>query len=538
MGRPLRSLRSPHPALRASAGCIVSYCPIASALGSQALATGGNCIDAAVATAFGLAVTYPQAGNIGGGGFLIAHLPERGDHALDYRETAPRKLTMEHLVDGHGLIGDRNVFGAYAVGVPGTVAGLGEAHRRFGRLGWDRLVAPAIALAERGVWLTSRQASYLELYHAELSRAESTRRQFTGGDRPLLPGTLFVQEALGRTLRRIAEQGPDEFYRGETARLIASEIARSGGVLDEEDLAGYRPVWRAPATLDALSHRLLCPPLPSAGSRVLRLSLALVESLGVRALPAGSVERLAWLARIFRWAYSQRRATAGDPDHLPPELLAEDLAAPRLDRARFEARERELAAPQPRSLSAGADNTTHFCVLDSEGGAVSNTYSLNILFGSKLTVSGAGFLLNSSVDDFSLGHANWYDLDDGDHNRIAPGRRAASSMTPSLLLRDGKVAMVVGASGGPRIPTVLTQVMLSVLGDGTAIDDAVREPRLHHQLRPDLTCVERRMPEPIAEALSRRGRVERVPNLGIVAGIRLGEDGELQAALDGRFMLE
>jgi gamma-glutamyltranspeptidase/glutathione hydrolase len=532
-----RSLRSPHPLLSADAGCVVSYCPFASALGSRVLAEGGNAIDAAVATALGLAVTYPQAGNLGGGGFMTVHGPRGEDHVLDFRETAPRKLRLEHFVGERGLIEDRNVFGAFAVGVPGTVAGLAAALERLGTFAWDRLVGLAVDLAERGIWLTSRQASYLALYTEALARWPSTRAQFTDDGRPLLPGTLFVQRDLARTLRRLADEGPRAFYEGEIARLIAAEVARGGGVLDAEDLAAYAPVWRTPEVLEFAGRSVVTTPLPSAGGPVLHAILSFAEALGLARLPAGSIERYDLFARILRVAYALRDR-AGDPDHLPDRAPACEV----LDARAFALAEQALAENPAGSLTPArprASNTTHFSVVDGAGGAVSCTYSLNTLFGCKVAVTGAGFLLNSSVDDFSLGLANWYDLEQGENNCLGPGHRAVSSMCPTVVTRGGRVEMILGASGGPRIPTVIAHLLLSVLCDRVAVDDAVRSPRVHHQHRPNILYVEKRLPESTLLGLRARGHaVERALNLGIGALIHLGPDGELSAALDPRFMVE
>jgi gamma-glutamyltranspeptidase/glutathione hydrolase len=522
--------------LRPEEGCVVSYCPIASALGSRVLAEGGNAVDAAVATALGLAVTYPQAGNLGGGGFLLVY--QRGEcHALDYRERSPAKIRYEHFERSPLPPEERTVLGALPVAVPGTVAGLALALERFGRFGWDRLVSLAIDLAEHGMWLTNRQASYLSLYHQALSRFETTRALFTDRGAPPKPGTLFVQADLGRTLRTLAEEGPRAFYEGSVARLITAEMRRSGGMLDEEDLAAYRARWRSPQAITFAGRLVVTPPLPSAGGFVLRTVLALAESLGLAQSRPHSPERLDLLARLMRVAYAKRRELPGAEEDDRQEAAEPEMPLGALPEGFAALEQAALADPAPfpeRSM-----NTTHFSVLDCDGGAVSNTFSLNTLFGSKLAVGGAGFLLNNTLDDFHLGGANWHDLVQGPSHELAAGRRPLSSMAPTLLLHDGRVEGVLGASGGPRIPTVLAQLVVALVCDGESVDQAVRAPRIHHQQQPRFLYAEKRLPEPLVEALRARGHeVERAMNLGIAAAIHLGAEGELSAALDQRFMLE
>jgi gamma-glutamyltranspeptidase/glutathione hydrolase len=513
---------------------------MASAVGMALLEQGGNAVDAAVGTALALAVTYPQAGNLGGGGFMLVKMPGHEVVCLDYRETAPRAAVPEHFLASEL---EHSVEGARAVCVPGTVAGLAAALERFGRLPWSRVVAPAIELAERGIWLTTRQAGYLELHHEFLLRFPSTARYFTDGGRPYSPGTHLRQPDLAATLRALADEGPRVFYEGRVAELIVREIAAAGGMLDAADLAAYQARWRAPLVRRFLGSEVHSAALPGAGGLVALLSLGLAEGCGLYQLDADAPERLDLLARTFRVAFALRRELAGDPDHLDApglEAVAAHLASC-ADAGELERLERQFRRPLPDASTRSA-STTHLCVLDGDGAAVSNTFSLNTMYGSKLAVSGAGFLLNNSIDDFYIGaeRPNWYQLEHGARNRVAPGRRPASSMAPTLVTEGDHVRLVIGGSGGPRIPTLIAQAIVRLVANGASVAEALRAPRIHHQCWPDVLAVEQSLPEKLAAALRARGHnVTRVPLLGMGAAIsaRPGQE-TLGACLDGRFGLE
>lgn len=524
---------------------VVSYCPTASAVGTRVLLEGGNAVDAAVATGIALAVTYPQAGNIGGGGFMtIARTGDPEVYFLDYRETAPKAIRPAAFIDPDGRRSIRSVKGALPVGIPGTIAGFAEALRRFGTMGWDRLLGLSIDLAERGFWLTTRQAAYMNRYAHTFGDYASTRACFpsheAGG---YLPGTQFCQPELAQALRRLADAGPEDFYRGTTADCIVSQIAEDGGVLSHADLADYRAIWRPPYHCQFAGRSIYTAPLPSGGGLVIGAALGLLESSGFRDTPRASQERYAILARAFRVAFALRHRFAGDPDHLPEEVVdkvrafaeqsygANDLAE--LERAYVH---QDTALLEPLRLT----NTTHFSVLDAEGNAVSNTYSLNTLFGSKLVVGGCGFLLNNCLDDFRIGDdtPNWYGIIDGARNALAPERRAVGSMAPTIVRNPNSldVEMVIGGSGGPMIATLVTQIVAGVFGDQRALPEAVAEPRVHHQYLKAELKVEKRIPpekvlgidldnEPVVPALQ----------LGIAAGIHKNENGQLSSVLDNRF---
>ena len=516
-------------------GCVVSYCPIASAVGKRVLHEGGNAIDAAVAVALALTVTYPQAGNIGGGGFMMIHLDGGETHFLDYRETSPRNARAEQYADP-----ESSVLGAKAAGVPGTVAGLAEALSRFGRWSWDRILSLCIQLAETGTWVTARQGSAYQVYAPELERFPSTREAFFIAGHVPAPGHLLVSPDLARTFRDLAEEGPASFYQGRIAKLIEAEMKRGGGSLDLEDLAAYRPRWREPDRTPFRGHELITPPLPSTGGFVIKKTIDLIEGEGRRAVAFGTPEYYVLLARAFRAAYYRRQQIGYDPDHLDAEQAAQvaDLYGSKID---LDTIEQELISEQqgqPRHQTEGPGrSTTHFCVLDADGNAVSNTYSLNTLFGAKLVVSGAGFLLNNTMDDFYMGdqRANWYSLIDGDANFLRPNRRPATSMAPTILTHEGKVRLIIGGSGGPRIPTMVAQVLFAV--DELPLIEAMQAPRIHHQYTPNAVLHEPGVPSGILDVLTAAGfRLKEQRALGIGAGIKwLPDSNDLGACLDPRF---
>ena len=516
-------------------GCVVSYCPIASAMGKRVLSEGGNAIDAAVAVGLALTVTYPQAGNIGGGGFMMIHLDGGESHFLDYRETSPRKAHPDQYEEP-----DSSVAGAKAVGVPGTVAGMAEVLARFGTWSWDRVMSLCISLAETGTWVTTRQGAAYRVYESELERFPSTREAFFVAGRVPAPGHLMVHPELARTFRVLAEEGPDAFYRGRIAQMIETEIRRGGGLLDAEDLDAYRPVWRDPIRTPFRTHQLLTPPLPSSGGFVIKQTIDLIEGVGGDYLQYGSPEYAVLMTRAFRAAYWLRREIGLDPDHLSPEQATRiaDLYKYQID---LDTVEREIAemqlVAQPRQTEGPTRSTTHYCILDSDGNAVSNTYSLNTLFGAKLVVSGAGFLLNSSMDDFYMGdkRANWYSLVDGEANLLCGSRRPVSSMAPTMVTHDGRVRLLIGGSGGPRIPTMIAQILLGA--DELSLLEAMQVPRIHHQYTPDVVHFEPGTPAAILAALSVAGfRLREQRALGIGAGIKwLSDTNELGACLDPRF---
>ncbi len=485
---PPGSERWPHPETRAAFGAhamVASNSALASEAGLEILRAGGNAVDAAVAVGFALAVTYPYAGNLGGGGFMVVRMADGRAAALDYREVAPLAATRDMYVDPAGKLTDRSVEGHLASGVPGSVAGLDAALRRFGTLPLARVLEPAIRLAAEGFVVDSALSASLAENGDRLRRFAGRDLFFPGG-RVLAPGERLVQPDLARTLALIAAQGPKAFYDGPVAEALVAEMERGGGILTREDLRRYRPVWREPLVGTYRGHTLLAMPPPSSGGVTLIESLNILKALG--ALPAfGSPARAHRLAEAFRRAFVDRNEKLGDPDAVavPVRELTSKRYARRLARGVDLAR----AAATPRfDPKPEGTHTTHFSVVDSAGNAVATTTTINDGYGSGVWIPGGGFLMNDEMDDFSTqpGTPNLYGLVQGEANAIAPGKRMLSSMSPTIVLDPkGRVLMVLGAAGGPRIITVTAQVILNVVEHRMTLADALRAPRMHHQSLPD-----------------------------------------------------
>jgi gamma-glutamyltranspeptidase/glutathione hydrolase len=516
-----RSPVLPRPGAPRSQGLVVSDAPLATQVGVEILESGGNAMDAAVATAFALAVVYPQAGNLGGGGFLVARMHAAGgatggaasaaggpgltEAALDFRETAPAAATP----DMFAARPDDTQHGARASGVPGTVAGLYEAHRRFGRLPWNEVVVPAERLALDGFVVD-------EDYHRALAEDGATLHRWAASIQLLLPdgqppavGSHRSFPELAATLRRIAERGADGFYTGDTASLVVAEMGRLGGVITAADLAAYKAIWRDPLAFEYRGHRVLTTPLPS-GGLVLAMLCHLLEPYDLRAAGRGSPAELHLLAEALRRAFAARNSYLGDPDAGPGEvpvamLLSEEWAADQratISPERASVSDEIVPGPGLPPGGLGADggpsghtgHTTHLSVLDRDGNAVSLTTTLNDDFGSGVAVTGAGFLLNDEMDDFTSqpGRPNTFGLVQGAANAIAPGKRMLSSMCPIIVTdADGRLVLVAGAAGGPKIISAVFQVLSNVVDFGLDAPAAVAAPRLHHQHQPDRLLLER-----------------------------------------------
>lgn len=478
----------------AFAGCCASAFATAAAVatpdefGSRTamavLKHGGNAVDAAVATAFVLAVTYPEAGNLGGGGFMMIYAHGK-PRFLDYRETAPAAATRDMYLDSQGqVIADASTSGLRASGVPGTVAGLWAAHRRFGRLPWNSLVAPAIKLAREGFTVSAHLAQRTQ----EVRSGFNGRTNFDKYYAAVRAGETFSQPELAATLQRIAAQGAKGFYQGRTAQLVTAQMQRGGGLITAQDLARYRAVWRDPLLGRWHGYRLAAAPLPSSGGFALIQLLGMKDRLAYRfaGLAHNSTQYVHLIAEMEKRVFADRAEYLGDPDfiHVPMARL--------IDPAYIAQRAAEV---NPTAISplqsvrpglAEGMHTTHFSILDGEGNAVANTYTLNDWFGNGEVVEGAGFLLNNEMDDFSVkpGVPNLYGVVGGSANEIAPGKRMLSSMSPTIVLRDGKVAMVVGSPGGSTIFTSVFQTMVNIVEFGMTAQQAVAASRFHHQLLP------------------------------------------------------
>jgi gamma-glutamyltranspeptidase / glutathione hydrolase len=481
-----RSGEAPH-------AMVVSANPIASEVGRDILRQGGNAVDAAVAVGFALAVVHPSAGNIGGGGFMIIRTSDGKVQALDYRETAPGRASRDMYVNHRGNPTDLSITGALAAGVPGSVAGLVEAQRRFGKLPLRAVVGPAVALARDGFVIDSARSHSIDDDRERLYLFPASRAQFLPGGYAPAIGSRFRQPALARTLAAIRDRGAAGFYRGPVADLIVAEMARNGGIISRADLAGYQAIWREPVTIQYRGYTIYSMPPASSGGVTLAEILNIMEGFGPLP-PFGSPALLHREAEAMRRAFMDRNVLLGDPAFVPVPL------ARLLSKAHADSLRRQIdtlrATPTPKFETAtrqGA-STTHYSVVDAEGNAVSTTTTLNNGYGSALTVSGAGFLLNDEMDDFATapGKPNMYGLVQGEANAIQPGKRMLSAMTPSVVLDpDGKLFMVLGTPGGPRIITMVYHVISNVIDHQMPLAEAVAAPRTHHQALPDTIRVER-----------------------------------------------
>jgi len=471
----------------------------ASRIGLSILRRGGNAIDAAIAVGFALAVTHPSAGNIGGGGFMVVRLGDGTATTIDYRETAPAAATPDMYLDAAGEVTRDSLDGARAAGIPGTVSGFALAYERFGSLPWIELVMPAVVLARDGHALDEHHqqdlARALERMQSA-GQAQSVRYYQHPSGRPFDVGENWRQPELAATLQRIAEQGPRAFYEGELAQRMASEVQKAGGLWTAEDLRGYHAVERKPIVFDYLGHRIISMPPPSAGGVVLREILGASELLDARKHPWRSPEAMHIYIEAARRAYADRNYLLGDPDFA--DVPTARLTSADYIKARMSDIDPTRATPSSE-VSAGrlvvadeSHETTHYSVVDRHGNAVSNTYTLNTGFGSKLVIPGTGVLLNNEMDDFAAkpGTPNTYGLVQGERNRIEPRKRMLSSMTPTIVEKDGHLRAVVGTPGGPTITTTVAQIVRALIDYGVPLDEAVAAPRLHHQWMPDRVSVE------------------------------------------------
>ena len=513
----------------APSGMVVSAHRLASQAGVEVLRRGGNAVDAAVAVGYALAVVYPVAGNLGGGGFMTIRLADGRSTFLDFRETAPLAATERMYLDELGTPrAGASTLGHLAAGVPGSVAGLEYARERYGTLGREVLVAPAIALAERGFELTEGDVELLRLAAADLARDAAAAAIFLREGGPLPVGSRLVQTDLAATLRRVARDGPGGFYGGPVAAEIVQASRQGGGILAPEDLAGYRVRELAPITCDYRGYRLVSAPPPSSGGVTLCLALNVLEAYPLAEWGRDSVDYVHTVAEVLRRAFVDRNTRLGDPDFVAnptAELLDETHAAAL--RARIDpARAAESTALMPAANGREGEQTTHYSIVDSTGNAVSVTTTLNGPFGARVVAGSTGVLLNNEMDDFTVkpGVPNLFGLVQGTANAIAPGKRPLSSMTPTIVTRDDALVMVIGSPGGPRIITTVLQVILNLIDHRMGLADAIAAPRMHHQWLPDRLFVEAgRLSEETRAGLEARGhRVTEGRPWGHAAGILVG----------------
>jgi gamma-glutamyltranspeptidase/glutathione hydrolase len=472
----------------AAQAMVVSGSPIASQVGRDILERGGNAVDAAVAVGFALAVVHPEAGNIGGGGFMIIRPKDGRVQALDYRETAPELATRDMY---RAAAEDASVTGPLSAGVPGAVAGLTEAHRRYGRLPFSAVIEPSIRLANQGFVIDEYRSRSIADDSARLSLFPASQATFLPADRPPTPGSTFRQPELGATLEAIRDSGPAGFYRGWVAELLVAEMKRGGGLISREDLARYQAIWREPIEISYRGYTIYSMPPASSGGVTMGEILNIMEGFG--SLPAfGSAALMHREAEAMRRAFTDRNTYLGDPSFVrnPLDRLLSKQYASEL---RKQIGEQASVTPKFDPAARAGASTTHYSVIDAEGNAVSCTTTLNNSYGSAVTVTGAGFLLNDEMDDFatSPGEPNMYGLVQGEANAIAPGKRMLSAMTPSIVLDPGKrLQMVVGTPGGPKIITMVYHVISNMIDHRMSLADAVVAPRMHHQGLPDSLQVE------------------------------------------------
>jgi gamma-glutamyltranspeptidase / glutathione hydrolase len=535
-GRPQGASHAP---IRARHGMVGSADRFASEAGIEILRGGGNAIDAAAAVGFALAVTHPAAGNLGGGGFMVIRLADGGETAIDFRETAPGLATRDMFLDGRGdVVSERSLVGPLACGVPGSVAGLAHAQRKYGRLTLSAVMQPAIALARDGFEVSWDLADSLAGARQRFARFPASLKAFSRADgTPFGPGDRLRQPELARTLTLIAEQGPDAFYRGPIADLIATEMASSGGLITKADLAAYAPLERHPVTGTFRGYRIVSMPPPSSGGVALIELLNMLEGYPLRDFGVDSSRTIHLMVEAERRVYADRAEWLGDPAFfaVPASGLTSKAYAARLREGISEVRatpSSAVRAGQPRDFEHS--ETTHYSVMDGDGNAVATTTTLNGGYGNAQLVPGAGFLLNNEMDDFSAkpGSPNMFGLLGGEANAVAPGKRMLSSMTPTIVTHDGRTLLVVGSPGGGRIITTVAQVVLNILEFGMDVQEAVDAPRFHHQWSPDVVQLERRgFPADVVNALVAMGHsTEVVSDMGEVhaimidpaTGLRLG----------------
>ncbi len=500
-------------AVPAEHGMVVAQEKLAARIGADILRQGGNAVDAAVATGFALAVTYPRAGNIGGGGFMVIHLAERNeDVTIDYRETAPAATKSDIFLGSDGkpdIAKSRD--SALGIGVPGTVAGLAIALDKYGsgKFSLADVVKPGLALAADGTEISDDIADTLPYFRKRIERWPSSTKVFSRADgTPLREGDVLIQRDLAATLTAIVEQGPRGFYEGPVAEKLVKAIADAGGIMTTDDLKSYQPVIRPPVRGNYRGYDIVSMPLPSSGGTVLLETLNILEGFPMADMKQGSAASLHLIIEAMKRAYADRARYLGDPAFVKAPmaaLIAKDYAARQragIDPDRATPAD-ALAATPPREGS----NTTHYSVVDSSGNAVSNTYTLNFPYGVGLVADGTGVLLNNELDDFTAapGASNAFGLVGFEANLPGPGKRPLSSMSPTIVLKDGKPVLVTGTPGGSRIISAVVQIVVDVLDYRMDVAAAVAAPRVHHQWMPDEVRVERGFPEETLAALKAKG---------------------------------
>lgn len=520
-------------------GAVVSAHPLASKVGVEILKQGGNAIDAAIATQLALAVVYPNAGNLGGGGFMVARLSNGEQVSLDYREMAPGAASRDMYLDADGTARtDKSQDGHLSSGVPGTVAGLFASHK-YGKLPFEKLIQPAIDLAEKGFVISDREARSFNSIQDELKQLNTVMPVFVK-DSKWKGGDTLVQTELANTLKRIKEKGQAGFYEGETAKLIVEEMKRGGGIITLEDLKNYKAKYREPHAFDYKGYKIIGMPMPSSGGLLVHQMMKMIEGRNISAMGFQSTEAVQLMTEVERRAFADRAEYMGDADYykVPVAMLTNDVYL----QERMKNYNPQQATPSSKIgpgvlLRAESEETTHLSVIDKDGNAVAVTTTLNNSYGSRTVVGGAGFFLNDEMDDFSIkpGVPNMYGAVGGEANAIKPGKRMLSSMTPTIVLKDNKPFLVLGTPGGTTIPTSVFQSLVNILEFNMSTEDALYKPKFHHQWLPDTIMIEKGFPATVKSALSKMGYVlEDRGGIGRTEIIRVLPNGKFEAVADNR----
>lgn len=520
---------------------VVSAREEASQLGSEIMKKGGNAFDAMVATELSLVVAYPFAGSVGGGGFMVYRKNNGEVGGIDYREKAPLAAHKDMYLDSLGnVIPGMSTTGGTAVGVPGTVAGVLEVHKKFGKLPLKDIIEPVIALANRGVVVTEKQAKRLEGYRNQFIEANGDSTKFA---KPFKAGDTIKYPAYAKTLQKILEEGRDGFYKGEVAQKLAAFVQENGGLITEEDLARYEAVWRDPIVFDYKDIKIISMSPPSSGGVTINQMFKMMEPYDISKFGHNSAKTIQLFTEASRRAYADRNYFLGDPDFvdIPYDmLLSDEYLQDRMANFSFDKATLSSDVSHGEVEIIESAQTTHYSIVDSEGNAISATSTLNGGYGSKLFCAELGFFLNNEMDDFSAkpGVPNMFGLIGAEANSIAPEKRMLSSMTPTIVEKDGKLYMVVGTPGGSTIITAVAQTILNVYEFNLSMQEAVNAPRFHHQWLPDLVIFE---PEGFSEELKTelksKGYIineERTPIIGKVDAIRVLPDGRLEGGADKR----
>ena len=520
-------------------GVVVSAHPLASEAGSKILKQGGNAFDAAIATQLALAVVYPQAGNIGGGGFLVAATADGRKLALDYRETAPSKASFDMYWDKQGNANtDLSQNGRLAVGVPGSISGMFET-MKYAQLPFSKLIEPAIDLAAKGFAITEQEAGLLNAHKNDFLKHNKNTVAFVK-NQDWKAGDLLIQPELAETLRRIQKSGEKEFYEGKTAQLIIAEMKNGNGIIQSADLKNYKTKERKALVFDYKNHQVVSMPMPSSGGTLLAQMLKMVSYEDLSKYQMNSEEAVQIMIEAERRAYADRAEYMGDPDFIQDKTQM--LISDEYLKNRWKSFNPKLATPSKdvgKIMNAQKESTetTHISILDKFGNAVSVTTTVNGLYGSKTVVSGAGFFLNNEMDDFSIkpGVPNMFGAVGGEANKIQAGKRMLSSMAPTVVLKNNKVKMVVGTPGGTTIPTSVFQAIVDVVDFGQNANFAVNAPKFHHQWLPEVVKVENNFPEETIKALEKKNyKFEKIKQIGRTEAILVDENQNIHAVADGR----